>query len=277
MNGIRRPVLTAITVLIVFVAFGSVKGPDVPAQGNNVFQLHAPPFVSVAHADEQAILSVIGDEGGIAAYFQAATAVDMVSVRDVFRTVEDETADYIVGSVEVLNYPESEDVHVYVHRDGWILAYYLAADPAAKVLDWRAYNASGNIDLSTKLENTLTKVAGYAVVNYPGCTYYDFRYPDATHMMLIADWVTGGTDSFQAYLPGNFTFWERSWALGTNDRAWYHLDGATISDRNCDRWCTAQGILTLTQLLPNQFHTIEVYAEGGDVGYAGLGLIYRVP
>ena len=179
--------------------------------------------------------------------------------------------------MEVLNYPESEDFHVYVHRDGWILAYYLAADPAAKVLDWRAYNASGNTALSTKLENTLTKVAGYAVVNYPGCTYYDFRYPDATHMMLIADSVGGGTDSFQAYLPGDFTFWERSWALGTNDRAAYRLDGATISNRDCNKWCTTQGILTLTQLLPNQFHTIEVYAEGGDVGYAGLGLIYQVP
>jgi hypothetical protein len=135
--------------------------------------------------------------------------------------------------------------------------------------------------LTTKLDNTLAKVAMYAGVSYFGCTYYDFRYPDATHLMLIGDWTYSNiTDSFEVYLPVEFTFDERSWSLGTNDRAWYKLDTVTILSADCNKWCTSQGILEREDLLPNVYHTIEVWAEysyGADYGYAGLALVYRVP
>jgi hypothetical protein len=277
MKRLRRPVLTGITALILLAALGLVKQPDVPAQGNHVFPLQAPPFLSVARADEAGILSVIGDEAGIAAYFQSATPPDMVSVRDVFRTIEAETADYILGSVEVTDYPESEDVHVYVHADGWFLAYYLAADPVGKIYDWRDYYNSSHTALTTKLENTLIKVASYAVVSYPGCTYYDFRYPNATHLMLIAEWTTS-VDSFEVNLPGSFGFDERSWSLGTNENGHYRLDEVTIATLSCCGWKTAQGVLMPGQLLPNDFHVIQVEAaDHNNHIYGGLALIYRVP
>ncbi|MBN1657216.1 MAG: hypothetical protein JXA93_02385 [Anaerolineae bacterium] len=277
MKRLRRPALAGIIAFVLLGTLGLVQQPDVPARGEHVFPLQAPPFLSVAHADEEGILSVIGDEAGIAAYFQSATAPDMDSVRDAFRTIEAETADYILGSVEVLNYPESEDVHVYVHADGWFLAYYLAADPVGKIYDWRAYHNSGRALLTTKLENTLIKVASYAVVTYPGCTYYDFRYPNATHLMLIAEWVISTHDEFEVELPGSFAFDERSWSFGTTDRGGYELDATEIVYVNCDGWCTRQGILTAAQLLPEQFHTFYVWTESGDYAYGGLALIYRVP
>jgi hypothetical protein len=64
-------------------------------------------------------------------------------------------------------------------------------------------------------------------------TYYDFRYPNATHLMLIVEWVYNGTDSFEINIPGSFAYYERSWSLGTNDRASYQLDGVTVSDAGC--------------------------------------------
>jgi hypothetical protein len=281
MKSIRKLLLIAVTAAVLLAALGTVKQPDGSSEVNNIFRLQAPSFVAVASAEEGSITSVIEDEAGMAAYFDAGMTINLNNVRPVFRTIEHETpGEYIIGSVEVTNYPESEDVHVYVHVDGWILAYYLAADPVGKIYDWRAYHDSGQTDLTTKLENTLIKVASYAVVPYPGCTYYDFRYPDATNLMLIADWVAGTTDSFEVNLPAAFTFDEYSWSLGTTDRAWYKLDAVTITDVDCNTWCTYQGTFIYEDLLPNQFHTIEVWGEyynGADYAYAGLALVYLVP
>jgi hypothetical protein len=275
MKPVRKPMLTAMTVFVLLGALGFVQAPDTPAQGKEVFALQAPAFVSVAHAAEEAVLSVIGDEAGIAAYFQAATAPNMDAVLAAFRTIEQKTDDYIVGSVSVLNYPESEDVHVYVDRDGWILAYYLAADPAAKIFDWRAYRASAETDLTTKLENTLARVATYAVVPYSGCTYYDFRHPSATDLTLVAEWTYHGIDSFQFKLPGQFTYLEGSWSAGGTWSVNYVLDGVSLFSQNPQTWLTTQGYLESHQMLLEVFHTVNV--DGYQYGYGGLALVYRVP
>ena len=285
MNSIRRLALIGILVVLVITAFGLAQQPEAPAQANSIFPLQAPVFISVARAaEEESITSVIEDEAGISAYFEAATPINMTNVRDAFRTIENEDEDCIVGSVEVLNYPESEDVHVIVCSDGWVVAYYLAADPVAKVFDWRAYHDSVQTVLTTKLENTLAKVAIYGQVAYADCTYYDFRYPNATDLMLIADWVRDGSDSFEVSLPVAFTVEERSWSLGNNSAAYIHasytLDGVTIASHS-GGWKTSQGFLSYAQLLPDQFHTITVYAKSSNVsgcyGYGGLALVYQVP
>lgn len=276
-KSIHKPLLAGVVAVVLLLAFGLINKPGMPAKGNNVFSLRPPPFVDVARAETGSIASLIEDEAGISAYFQASTSINLADVRDVFRTIETETADYIIGSVPVANYPESEDVHVYVHRDGWILAYYLAADPVGKIFDWRVYHDTGRVNITTKLENTLAVVASEAGVPFPGGTYYDFRYPNATHLMFIVEWVYGdGTDSCEINLPGGFAYYERSWSLGGNDDSWYRLDGVEIQSQNWG-WQTSQGTLTAAQLLPDQFHTIEVWAGYHDYTYGGLALVYRVP
>jgi hypothetical protein len=281
-KSIRKPLFVGVVVAILLLVFGLVNEPRAPANADNVFSLRAPPFVGVARAEADSITSLIEEEAGISAYFQASTSINLADVRDVFRTIETETSDYIIGSVPVANYPESEDVHVYVHRDGWILAYYLAADPVGKIFDWRVYHDTGRTNITTKLENTLAVVASEAGVPFPGGTYYDFRYPNATHLMFIIEWVYGDgmygqTDSCEVKLPGGFAYYERSWSLGTNDHASYTLDGTEIADWNCTTFCTGQSTFTAAELLPDQFHTISIWAEGWDYGYGGLVLVYRVP
>ena len=66
------------------------------------------------------------DEAGISAYFKSASPIALADVRGVFRVIEVETADYIIGSVPVPDYRGEYDAHVYVHREGWFVAYYLA-------------------------------------------------------------------------------------------------------------------------------------------------------
>ncbi len=282
-KSIRRSLLVAVVAVVLLAAFGLVNEPGTQANANNVFSLQSPSFVGVARAETGSVASLIEDEAGMSAYFQASTSINLADVRDVFRTIEVETADYIIGSVPVANYGETEDVHVYVHTDGWILAYYLAADPVGKIFDWRMYHDTGRTNITTKLENTLAVVASEAGVPFSSGTYYDFRYPNATHLMLIVEWVYSGTDSCEVKLPGSFAYYERSWSLGSTTThnygvAQYRLDGVTIQDHG-HYWQTSQGTLTAVQLLPDQFHTIEIYGSSSDPTYAygGLALVYRVP
>ena len=281
----RYILISAFSVVVLIVSFAVVTQPSEQASTNTTFNLQAPQFVGVAQAEADSVASFMEDEAGISCYFEASTSITLSDVRDAFRTIEVDTTNYIIGSVAVTNYPDSEDVHVYVHTDGWIVAYYLAADPVGKIFDWRIYHDAGRTTITTKLENTLILMATEAGVAFPGGTYYDFRYPNATNLMLIAEWVqasgSGGVDSFEVNLPGTFVYDERSWSLGSEyfSGADYRLNGVLIYAGTGNDWSTAQGTLLATQLLPDQYHNIELTQTGYTTfyGYAGLGLIYREP
>jgi hypothetical protein len=280
-KAICKLLLASVVVVALLLASGLVNKPSAPTSGNNVLSLRAPPFAGVARAEMDSVASLIEDEAGISAYFQASTNINLAEVRDVFRTIEAETADYIIGSVPVTNYPESHDVHVYVHRDGWILAYYLAEDPVGKIFDWQMYWGTGHRNITTKLENTLAVVAGEAGIPFSNVTHYHFRYPNATHLMLIVEWThgSGATGSCEVKLPGSFGFYERSWSFGTTYGGQYKLDGVEIKYHHSEHvWRTSQGTLAVSQLLPDQFHRIEVgtghYLHADS--YGGLALVYRM-
>jgi hypothetical protein len=275
-KNVLRYLLVAVAAVGLLLALGLMHRPTVPARADHIFRLQAPPFARAASAEAVEVASVIEDEAGISAWFQASSSINLNSVREVFRTIEAETTDYIIGSVPVPNYTEEWDVHVYVHRDGWILAYYLAADPVGKIYDWKAYHNSGRTTLSTKLENVVAVVANVAGVPFSSAnvTYYDFRYPNATHLMLIAEWGDWYRDSFQVRLPGSFTYYERSWSLAnTTVYGIYWLNGVEIKNISFGDWQMAHGTFSATQLPPEQYHTIEVT----ESDYAGLTLVYRVP
>jgi hypothetical protein len=275
-----RKILLIGLLATLLTAFSLGPTPNRSVEKRTTFLLEAPVLLAAAQEQDVSIASVISDEAGISAYFKAATAINLNNVRPVYRTIEAETSTYILGSVPVGEYPESEDVHVYVNTDGWILAYYLKADPVAKVFDWRAYRQSGETELTTKLENTLLLVSTYAGVPYPGGTYYHFQFPNSTDMMLVADWGYGyPTDPFEVKLPGTFVFYERSWSLGTINGAVLRLNATELGRlQQSGSWLTDQGTLTAGQLLPDVFHTIDVTGiYYNSYAYGGLALIYRVP
>ena len=169
--------------------------PTLPGNSETT-ALQPPTFLKAAHAADNAdVLARIDEEAGISAYYKTPDAITINQVRSVFRVIETETADYILGSVAVPNYVEHYDVHVYVHRTGWILAYYLRVDAVSKILDVVAQTIS-----TTKLKTVVSTVAITAGAPFTDVTYYDFRYPNATHMLLVAeDDVSGNT--FTIKLP----------------------------------------------------------------------------
>ncbi len=268
-----RIVLMCLIVVLVMVGATLLRPSAAPVSAGRTLPLEAPQFLAIAYAEEESPSAFPVDEAGIAAYFNANQPITLANVRDVFRTIEVETQDYIIGSVAVPAYPESEDVHVYVHRTGWMMAYYLAADPVAKIFDWRAYNGSST---GTKIEKVLIIVAGDAGVPFSNASFYDFRYPNGNRLMLIAETYENGND-FTVRLPGSFAFYERSWGLYSSARsADWRLNGSTIG--NVCGGCTSQGVLTTAQLLPDNTHTIDIaHSQYNSTASGGLALIYRVP
>jgi hypothetical protein len=203
-------------------------------------------------------------------------------VKDEFRTIERETSEYIVGSVGIPDYSEEHDPHVYVDTDGWVLAYYLAHEPASHIMDWWHYD--GVTIASTKLENAMNEILVVLGEVPFTATYYHFQCPDATHVMLIAEaQYGGGGDSFGVQLPNDFVYYERAWTHAQYDfgvgpsTSTVYVDGVQISELSADRqWNFACGILTSSQLEPGVSHTIRLDHIGymGDA-YCGLALVYR--
>ena len=274
-KSIRRILFPCLLAAVLFLAPGLASKPGQPTNGH-VFSLQAPSFVGVARAEEGAIASVIEDEAGISAYFQAPTGINLDDVRDEFRTIETETSEYIIGSVPIFNYDITEDAHVYVHVDGWVLAYYLADDPVSNIFDWQSYDEE--TISSTKLQNVLAVMASAAGSPFPGATYYDFRYPNATNLMLVAK-VSHG--SFEIQLPSGFAYYDRSWSLASwwpycsyCDCGAYYLDDVLIQCHYGGEPVISHGALTTGQMLPDTVHTIYV---GGAKAYGGLAIVYRIP
>ena len=258
-----------ISVVIVVLLAGSQAKPTVDSS----YSLAAPSFISVVHAaSENQATVLIEDEAGISAYFESTTPITINSVRDIYQTIELETSDYILGTVALADIPEEHAPHVYVHVDGWFLAYYLDNDPVAKIIDFEAYSASGDTIISTKLEGALAIVAGAAGVGIPGITHYDFRHPNATTMMLIVERDQGGgNDYFTVNIPSNFGVSERSWAERCYGGCNYFLNGTNLEASSAGAFPHLYGSLSASQLPPDTTHNITI--DGNNV-VGGLALVY---
>jgi hypothetical protein len=277
---VRRTLFLSLSVLTCLALLFGVGGVRLarPAEPDNAHALKAPPFLSVAYAQdaapEAALASIFDNEAGIAAYFQSPDSINLATVAPLYRTIETQTAQYIIGSIHVPNYPEWEDVHLYVHTSGWVMAYYLKGDPVGRIFDWRGY--TGGTIIPTRLENVLGIVVSQIGIAQPTMTFYHFQYPNATHMLLVADQAPDATtDSFQVNPTSAYGYFERSWSLGCfGSQCNYQLDGTELDWNNSNE--TSQGFLTPSQLVLDAFHTIAIT----NVAYpadAGLALIYRVP
>jgi len=281
----KRILIVCVSIVVLGLLAWSMNKPDVKAGGDNALELRAPEFVSVAHAApaeaEDNGTSFLDDEAGIAAYTQTPWAIDLASIRDLFRTIEYESDSYIIGSVELADYPETHDVHVYVHADGWVVGYYLAEDPTSKIVDLRHYD--GETIETTKLEIAVGTICTGVGATPFEVDYYDFRYPNASHLMLITERYGGAENStFEVQISPEYTMYERSWAHVYYDceryGSWstFYLDDVQISaQKGAYCWHFAHNSFSLAQLPPGSFHALEVISGCGDNAYIALSLTYQ--
>ncbi len=266
-----------VAVALLLIAGKAMTDKSVTSNDSHKFSLKPPPFTQSAFAQEtpedvQEIGDRLDNEAGIAAYYQAPGTIDLSLVRGQFRTIETETSDYIIGSIAVPGHTEQFDVHAYVHTSGWILAYYMNNEPTGKII-----NPTGQTINTTNFTTVISILAGSAGQPFTGETYYDFRYPNATNLLFVAENEENGRD-FIITLPSAYGYSERSWAAyDTQDEVDFYLEDTNLW--NSATWTsdlTAYGYITAAQLLPDTPHTFLV-EDNGDNVYAVLVITYRVP
>jgi len=206
-------------------------------------------------------------EAGPALYMNAGQTLSLTQAKTAYRNIEMETPDYIIGSMAVPSCPSvTDDVHCYVHKDGWIVVYYLKGEPLSKVVS-SVYYSGGQLT-STKLDDGMEKVCNALGILKSGVKRYHFQWPSANNWEMVA-----GTSAFNIKVPGSFNVYERSYYFGTPpcgfaDR--FSLDG------NCLVPGVDHGVLSLSQLAPDQFHTVGP-CSGYCMPLVVICLVYQKP
>lgn len=181
-----------------------------PSSENNQRNISLfPPAFMFAQAQGSSAPESLIQSAGISAYYSAGMTINLNGnlLRNQFRTIESETSEFLIGSIAVPGYGESEDVKVYISVEGWVMVYYLHTEPVSKIFDWNG--------TTTRLEIILNQLADVLGVVNPEIQFYDFRYPNATHILLVGETrqSPAGTDTFDITYPSDYTLYETSWYL----------------------------------------------------------------
>lgn len=211
---------------------------------------------------QEAEVSFLDEEAGIAAYVNLSQKIDMAEAKAAFRTVEKETSTYMVGSVPVPGYEstEEEDVHCFIHEDGWIVAYYLRDEPTSKIMYWK--NWSGRT-IGTKVKEGLISAIGATGLAPTEVRYYHFKYPTATKLMIIAD-----TDSYKVTIPSELVIYERSFSITSYPYYFFYIDNKTVGGLT--------GLIPNSQMEPDVPHVIKGWRSGNNrYGSSALVLVFQ--
>jgi hypothetical protein len=232
----------------------------------------------------------LDEEAGISLYVNINRSIDLSVARPVYRTMEKETADYIVGSVGLPGLSSDEDVHCFVHKDGWIVTYYLKGEPLSKIVDWNLWSQSASKLTKNKLQAGLEQMTSAIAVSVSSVNYYHFHYPNATNCMIILKTVVGSGDrSFNVTIPDDIKVSERSWSHYAQS-TWYtyegtyhtyfKINGNTINSiSGITNPVTDYGTLTFTNLTQGTPNVVGVSSDARSSYLYGvcIGLVYQEP
>lgn len=241
-------------------------------------------------------------DAGIAAYINTGQTIDIEEVKTIFSSVEQVGDNYIVGVVPIENWGGNIDVHLYADADGWLVAYLKKSEPASEIMQWSGDVDNPNIGVisSTTLEQALYKAGDTTGVGIVAgnIKYYDFEYPNANRMMIVAKTqATEGSSIHQLEIPADYMLFEASYYHFIRYYSYYYssfwdsklwVDGSIISDASTAHqgnevyaWWRAFGDYK-GAITPGTLHTITISydktsghsQDGGSAGVATV-LIYR--
>jgi len=274
--------LIALIAFLVVLALGSGGLIGDKLDGDGGLVLRQPSLMALAATTEQERKGVnfLQQEAGIAAYVKVDQKINLEQVRDAFKTIETVSDEYIIGEVALPKLPEKAHPHVYVNKDGWIVAYYSKDEPASKIMQWVGYK--GGKITTTTLEDAIHKIwdASRAPLPFPQepVKYYDFEYPNANRIMLIAEIndEDDSTDSFFLKIPRGLRLHEASWTL-YHSGGWGDIRGSLkVNDKEINSIGAGfrYGALSTTQLTVEFRHKVKVWNWRGFTG-AAVVLIYQ--
>ncbi|MEM4648278.1 MAG: hypothetical protein QXO12_03160 [Candidatus Pacearchaeota archaeon] len=163
-------------------------------------------------AKEESSTTFPVEKAGIAAYVRLDNIenIDLRAFANACDSIEELKENYIIGTVKVENAVGTNEPHIYVGGDGWIVAYYLKDEPSAKVMQWKGYT-TGTIS-TTILKDAIDQITKKVGVNYSDpIKYYHFKFKDANKMTLIAETQGREPNDFYVTVPG--TLYEASYGV----------------------------------------------------------------
>jgi hypothetical protein len=278
--------------LSLLATFGQARPPE--AQTGQGMALQPPAFLKSAQAasPSQVDFGSILEEAGVTAYTKLDKEIDLVNAAARFKTIQQETDQFIVGIVTAPGYErsteleENAEVNVFLQRDGWIVAYLSRWQLASAQFDWINYDKDRLT--GTLIENVVRMFAEDEGVSDYTVSYYDFRNPEATHLILAADRVdvTTWADWFQITIPRELMVYESSWAHAKFDRSanesFCKLDNEELVRLNApdEKWAYTNGELSPAKLSLGTTHRLELSVDGNWWNsestriYCGIAVVY---
>lgn len=249
-NKIKKVVIFLLAIICISSLFLVFQNSD----NNNKAGWTGISLVKPAFAQESDV-SFLEDEAGMIAYTLLDKKIDLKRAKSVFKAIEKETDKYIIGSFSISGFKgySKEDVHLFVHTDGWVVVYYLKQDSTAKMISMQNL---GN----TKLNMGLTEACSMIGATVPYVRYYHFQYPDADKFIVLAK---SQSQPFRIMIPISFVIYERSWSSSGS----INVDNKSISGSSDSGQFGTYGLLSTADLKPDDFHNIS--------GSCALVLIYR--
>jgi len=282
--GVSLFAILICSFLAVYLYVGGGSNSGITFDGGGTYLLVNPAFAQSASSET----TFLEEEAGMSIYINIGRSIDLAVAKTVYRTIEKETSNYTVGSIALPGLSEDEDVHCFVHKDGWIVVYYLKGEPISKIVDWNLW--SGGKLTKNKLQAGLEQMTNALGSSATGAKYYHYQYPYANKCMLAIETQVGdGEDNFNITIPSDgFPVYERSWShyaeyiyssWGTDYPSYFKIDGNSISSI-VKSGETKYGSLTFAQLSPNISHIVSVsssqYASSKLYG-VGIALAYQEP
>ena len=267
--------IAAVVVVLSPIVRRSADTPPVTGgQGPLVISLAPPAFAQLA------TLSFPMNEAGISAYVSLNATIDLAKARGLLSAVEDATDTYVIGTVALTGNSEDMWPHVYIGKDGWLLAYYPKTEPTSKLVQWYGYTRDA-INTTT-LRDTLISLARSLSLDISkmdaGLTYFHFQYPDATKLLIAVD-TEAGSDEFRYTVPSGVILYDAAWSHYSSAtlRSNSSIDGTYICSRGDGNnyatyiSCDKVGGQFLT---PGVAHNVAITCSYGWVGLA-LVFLYR--
>jgi len=235
------------------------------------------PFMAwAATGEEQGVegSSFLKQEAGIAAYVKVDQVIEIAQLRAAFEVVEQLEDTYLTGQINIPELNENWQPHLFVTRDGWIVAYHTRYEPTSIMLTTWITRADTMLT-GTTLELAIRETLRSAGISPSGIMekvkYHHFQYPTADRIMLIReDEQHGNRDDFYLTIPVG---------LGILDATWVHYDnvsGTSAMDIDGERIVEEDGDMQFGDLLPHlrtgTRHTISVWR-----GNYGIVLLYQAP
>lgn len=268
-------IATVVVVLSPIIRRDADTQPVAVSQGPLVISLAPPAFAQTAG------LKFPMNEVGISAYVNMGTAIDLAKAQALLSVPEDVTDTYVIGTVPLTGNTEDMWPHVYISKDGWLMAYYPASEPSSKLFQWYGYQG-GTVNTTT-LRDVLISLATNLHLDLSkteaGTSYFHFQYPDATKLIIAVDTVSG-SDEFRYTVPSGVALYDAAWthhAEGVvlsygKGGTWSSIDGKALYSAGDGTYSVCYG-MSLEYRSPNVAHNVAI-SQTGAGGWMGFAIVF---